>query len=125
MFSPLRNLTNYLVFCSSSKDADKLTYVLKFNKLVVEGGGTLKIESNGHFPVVLEGDEIEVQSGGHIDADMVVFRVTSLTVHQEGSITSNYKVGTVEMFSSICTKSGLSLTEPCGRPATNVCCICC
>ena len=91
------------VRCSYSKAADKLTYVLKFNKLIVEGGGTLKIESNGHFPVVLEGDEIEVQSGGRIDADMVVFRVGSLTVHQEGFITSNDKVETPLLLSfSLC-----------------------
>ena len=65
---------------------------LQFRKLVVEGGGKLTVESTGHGSVTLEGEEVDVQSGGIVEADVVTFKVKTFTVRQAALIKCSYKV---------------------------------
>ena len=51
------------------------------------------IESGGDRPIILQGDEIEVQSGGVIEVDMAIFRVKHLNIHQAAIVHANAKVG--------------------------------
>ena len=68
-------------------------YSLKFKKLVVEGGGKLTVESTGHGSVTLEGEEVDVQSGGVIEGDVATFIVRNFTVRQAALVKCSYKVG--------------------------------
>jgi len=68
------------------------SYSLRFKKLVVEGGGKLTVESTGQGSVTLEGEEVDVQSGGVIEGDIVTFKVTTFTVRQAALVKCRYKV---------------------------------
>ena len=68
------------------------SYSLKFKKLVVEGGGKLTVESTGHGSVTLEGEEVDVQSGGVVEGDVATFIVRKFTVRQAALVKCTYKV---------------------------------
>ena len=63
-----------------------------FSKVVVQGGGKLVIQSHGNSQLVLRGTEIEVESGGVIEADRVVFEVDNFIIHQAGTVHANFQV---------------------------------
>ena len=58
----------------------------------MEGGGKLTVESTGQGSVTLEGEEVDVQSGGVIEGDVVTFNVTTFTVRQAALVKCRYKV---------------------------------
>ena len=58
----------------------------------MEGGGRLTVESTGQGTVTLEGEEVDVQSGGVIEGDIVTFKVTNFTVRQAALVKCRYKV---------------------------------
>ena len=60
----------------------------------MEGGGKLTVESTGQGSVTLEGEEVDVQSGGVIEGDVVTFKVTKFTVRQAALVRCSYKVCT-------------------------------
>ena len=59
----------------------------------MEGGGKLTVESTGNGSVTLEGEEVDVQSGGVIEGDIVTFKVTTFTVRQAALVKCRYEVG--------------------------------
>ena len=60
----------------------------------MEGGGKLTVESTGQGYVTLDGEEVDVQSGGVIEGDVVTFKVTNFTVRQAALVRCSYKVCT-------------------------------
>ena len=56
-------------------------YEVSFSKVIIQGGGRLRIESGQAGPITLRGDYLEVESGASISADWANFNVTDVNVH--------------------------------------------
>ena len=62
-----------------------------FKKVTVQGGGTLKIETEGKG-TSLEGETFIVESGGVIEADKFTLIADTLTVEDSAEISASEKV---------------------------------
>lgn len=65
--------------------------VITFTSVTVQGGGTLKIETDGNG-MQLIGTEFTVQSGGTVEADNLIVTADVLTVEDSAYITADGKV---------------------------------
>ena len=62
-----------------------------FKKVTVQGGGILKIETQGRG-TNLEGETFVVESGGIIEVDKLMLIANSLTIEDSAKITADQKV---------------------------------
>ena len=74
------------------RKAKEDTYTVSFDKVEVQGGGRLILQSNGELPMILIGTDVEVHSGGIIEADNAIFQADTFTLHHAGVISANHKV---------------------------------
>jgi len=68
--------------------------VISFTSVTVQGGGTLKIETEGNG-MRLVGTDFIIQSGGTVEADNLIVEADTLTVEDSAYIKADGKVGVV------------------------------
>ena len=87
---PNVSVTHYMII-SARPDTTASTPEISFVSVVVQGGGRLKVETEGRG-MKLVGTTLTVESGGLILADNVVIETNTLTVEDSGHISADYQV---------------------------------
>ena len=80
------NIYFFLIFFRSSPSE-----TIKFNKVEIQGGGRLIIESNGKG-ANLVGSVLQVESGGTLEVDYITINVSHLIVNDAAKIIADAKV---------------------------------
>ena len=65
---------------------------MAFNKVEIQSGGTLIIESNNDAGITLAGKTMQIHAGALLEVDRVTLSMETLTLDQAGLITANAKV---------------------------------